>query len=126
MDSVVFPVATGGSRSTSALGRAVVADALRGVDPIGARAVVGETDWRHNYVGHFRRLIEAGLESRDGAVTIATDGLASLHKRMRYIGADGETALSEAFTGARTDLGWETLEGRGDVEHHVSLPLRGE
>ena len=36
---VVFPTSgADGDRSTSALGRAVVADALRGVDPVGARA----------------------------------------------------------------------------------------
>ena len=46
---VVFPEVDG-RRSTSALGRAVVADALRGVDPVGARAAERETSWRQGYL----------------------------------------------------------------------------
>src|SRR5262245_57609065 len=55
---VVFPD-TGAGRSTSALGRAIVADALRSVDPIGSRAAEAETSWRRDYRVHFRRLVEA-------------------------------------------------------------------
>src|SRR6266508_1761408 len=86
---------TGGVRSTSALGRAVVGDALRGVDPVGARAVESATVWRRDYVVHFRRLVEAGLLSREAAVVIARDGLASLHRHMRFATRDGELALAE-------------------------------
>ena len=43
---VVFPVGDDGRRSTAAVGRAVVADALRAVDPAGARAAEQETNWR--------------------------------------------------------------------------------
>ena len=78
---VVIP-RTGDSRSTSALGRAVVADALRGVDPIGARGAESATNWRRDYLVHFRRLIEAGLPSTEAALRIARDGLSSLHSRM--------------------------------------------
>ena len=46
------------------------------------------------YLAHFRRLIEAGLTSRQAAVSVARDGLASLHQRMRVAGRDGtETGL---------------------------------
>ena len=60
---VEFPVSPDGRRSTSALGRSVVADALRPVDPDGAAAAEHERDWRRGYLRHFRRLIEAGLPS---------------------------------------------------------------
>ena len=43
----------------------MVADALRPVDPAGAKAAEEERDWRRRYLGHFRRLIEAGLPSAD-------------------------------------------------------------
>ena len=56
---VVFPRAADGRRSTSALGRAVVADALRRVDAAAARDAEREHDWRRGYPRHFRRLIEA-------------------------------------------------------------------
>ncbi|MGZ6788231.1 MAG: hypothetical protein ACXVEL_17955 [Nocardioidaceae bacterium] len=43
---VVFPRAADGRRSTSEVGRAVVADALRRTDPAGARAAEQETGGR--------------------------------------------------------------------------------
>src|SRR4051812_22856959 len=88
---VLFPTDPGnaGKRSTSRLGRTVVADALRGVDPVGARAAEQETNWRRDYLLHFRRLVEAGLLSAAAASTIASDGLTSLHDAMRYVDAAG-------------------------------------
>ena len=76
-DGVVFPATEGGRRSTAATGRAVVADALRPADPAGALAAERETNWRAGYLVHFRRLVEAGLTSREAAVEIAAAGLAS-------------------------------------------------
>ncbi|RKN36232.1 hypothetical protein [Micromonospora musae] len=125
---VVFPV-TGGKRSTTALGRAVVADALRAVDPVGARSAEHETDWRHGYLGHFRRLVEAGLLSADAALTIARAGLASLHGRMTVIDDDGrEAGLGEVFSasGDQPALGTATVTGAGPVERELSLPYRGQ
>ena len=85
---VVFPVSADGRRSTSALGRAVVADALGEVDPAGARGAEHEANWRTGYPVHFRRLVEAGLTSRDAAVAVARGGLESLHRRMQVVGAE--------------------------------------
>ena len=59
-EGVVFPAGPDGRRSTAALGRAVVADALRPVDPAGALAAEQEPTWRAGYHGHFRRQVEAG------------------------------------------------------------------
>jgi hypothetical protein len=124
---LVFP-RTDGGRSTSALGRSVVADALRAVDPVGARAAEHETDWRHGYLAHFRRLVEAGLLSREAAVTIARSGLASLHERMTVVHSDGsETRLGELFTGAPYEpLRTATVDGSGDADRELSLPYRGQ
>src|SRR5688500_5467705 len=88
---VVFPK-SGEGRSTSAYGRSVVADALRGVDPVGATAAERDTNWRRGYLTHFRRLVEAGLPSRDAAVTVARTGIDSARDRMRYVTASGEEA----------------------------------
>jgi hypothetical protein len=128
---VVFPVSgDGGARSTSALGRAVVADALRGVDPVGARAAEHETNWRSGYLLHFRRLVEAGLPSAESARRIAADGLASLHARMRVrVAGAAELPLGEAFPDrwpAGEELGTVTVTGDGTVERELSVPYHGQ
>ncbi len=125
---VVFPADETGRRSTSALGRAVVADALRHTDPAGAIGAEQETNWRSGYLTHFRRLIEAGLASRDAALAIAADGLASMHKRMRVTGADGaERELGSLLTEKpRRELRTVTVTGRGEPAGELVLPYRGE
>lgn len=123
---VVFPLAADGRRSTSSLGRAVVADALRPVDPAGASQVERETSWRTGYLLHFRRLIDAGLTSPDAAVTLARTGLESLHGRMRVVEGSEEAALDEWLRRPATRR-LETVEvhGEGQLETDLSLPYRG-
>ncbi len=122
---VAFP-STGSTRSTSALGRAVVADALRATDPVGARAAEGETSWRREYRHHFRRLVEAGLSSPAAAVTIARDGLASLERQMCFSTVDGDITLAAAAE-LPVDRPLETVvvEGTGKPETELVLPYRG-
>jgi hypothetical protein len=125
---VTFPAAADGRRSTSALGRAVVADALGRVDPPGALAATREANWRSGYLTHFRRLIEAGLASRQAAVSVARDGLASLHQRMRVTSPDGtESGLDSLISAAaRQELATVTVAGAGEPERTLSIPYRGE
>ena len=124
---MAFPLSADGRRSTSALARAVVADALARTDPAGALAAGRETNWRTGYLAHFRRLIEAGLASAPAAVSLARDGLASLHSRMR-VGLDGaETALGAvASAPARHGLATVTVAGDGVAESELSVPYRAE
>ena len=125
---VTFPVSADGRRSTSALGRAVVADALARVDPAGALDASREANWRAGYLAHFRRLIEAGLTSRQAAVSVARDGLASLHQRMRVAGRDGtETGLGALVSAqARHPLTTVPVTGGALAESELSVPYRGE
>jgi hypothetical protein len=122
---VVFP-RTGSGRSTSALGRAVVTDALRTADPIGSRAAQSETSWRREYRNHFRRLVEAGLPSPDAAVAIARDGLASMSERMRFATVDGDIGLAEAVARPVAEpLETATVTGSGKAEGELVLPYQG-
>lgn len=123
---VTFPM-TDGRRSTSATGQAVVADALRVVDPVGAAAVERETSWRSGYLTPFRRLVEAGLASPDAAHEIAAAGLTSLTGRMRYADADGtEVGLEEAVAREPSvPLVTETVEGTGAPDRELSVPYQG-
>jgi len=123
-EGVVVPVGPEGRRSTSALGRAVVADALRPVDPAGALAAEQETNWRAGYLVHFRRLVEAGLASGDAARSIAAAGLASLHERMRVALDDGEVALDQ-WTKPSRSLDTVEVQGTGEREEEFSLPFGG-
>jgi hypothetical protein len=106
----------------------VVADALNRVDPAGALAASREGNWRAGYLTHFRRLVEAGLESRQAAVSVAHDGLASLHQRMRVTGPDGaERGLDSLVSAAaRHELATVTVTGTGEPERELSVPYRGE
>lgn len=87
---VVFPLHDG-RRSTSAVGRRVVAAALADVDPTGARAAEHDTNWRSGYLAHFRRLVEAGMESPEYWVDIARRGLAAVHRHMEVVAPDGRS-----------------------------------
>jgi hypothetical protein len=125
---VVFPAAADGRRSTSALGRAVVADALRPVDPAGVLGAEHETNRRSGYLVHFRRLIEAGLASKQAWLAIARGGLDSLHERMRVAAPGGDEAgLSSLLTmPARHRFVTATVHGNGEAEREFSLPYHGE
>jgi hypothetical protein len=124
---VVFPVAADGRRSTAALGRTVVADALRPVDPAAALAAEREANWRSGYLVHFRHLIEAGLPSPEAALSIARAGLESMHRRMRLLRPGGaETALDELLSAAGSRCATVELSGTGEAEGELSLPYRGD
>jgi len=125
---VAFPVAADGRRSTSALGQAVVADALRRVDPAGASAAGREASWRAGYLAHFRTLIEAGLASRQAAMSVARDGLASLHGRLRVVRpGEPETSLGALLSApARHELTTVHVAGAGTAERELAVPYRGE
>lgn len=122
---VVFPRDATGNRSTSAVGRAVVGDALRAVDPVGARAAERETGWRSEYLLHFRRLVEAGLGSPTDAIGIAQAGLTSLHGRMQVLGSEGDATLADWPSGPKT-FGEVEWTGTTDPLEELVLPYRGE
>lgn len=125
---VVVPHFEDGGRSSSALGRSIASSALLPVDPIGARAAQQETDWRHRYVGHYRRLVEAGLDSPEAARSIAAAGLTTLHGSMEYVVADQTVAMGDVFTTPSPLAAFSTtsVTGSGTAERQLSIPYRGE
>ncbi|HEY6745256.1 MAG TPA: hypothetical protein VI357_06005 [Mycobacteriales bacterium] len=125
---VVIPAGTDGRRSTTALGRAVVAGALRPVDPAGADAAGAEPAWRTNYPAHFRRLVEAGLPSAADWLRIAGSGLDAAYGQLRVVLPGGaEAPLSAALTApAGRELRTDEVRGTGEPERELVLPWRGE
>jgi hypothetical protein len=131
LSGIAFPAAPDGRRSTASLGRAVVAAALRPVDPVGALAAERETAWRTNYVSHFRRLVEAGLTSPENWLRTAGSGLEAVHDRMAVILADGTEAPLGAVLAEPAGRKLETAEAQGDSgvrsgsEPEFVLPYQG-
>ena len=125
---VVFPISGDGRRSTTAVGRAVVADALRSCDPTGALQAEQETNWRSGYVLHFRHLVEAGLASRDACLGIATAGLASLGSRLAVVDGSGDELRLAEWAASDPPQGFETVTvtGTGTPERELSLPFHGQ
>jgi hypothetical protein len=124
---VAFPLGEDGSRSTTATGRAVFADAARAADPALAEDIEAERDWRSTYVGYARRLVEAELRS-SAAAAAAEAGLASLHRRFGFV-RDGERLpLADALDGVRGPaLGTVTVRGEDPtLAPSLAVPYRGE
>ena len=121
---VLFPRGEDGRRSTTAVGRAVVAAALRPVDGPGSRAAERETAWRSDYLPHFRRLVEAGVGDADDSVTIARSGLDALLSSLVVRSGEAEVGLDHWAVDEAGPTAAEVV-GTGDPETELSLPYRG-
>lgn len=122
---VSFPLVDG-RRSTSAVGRDVVAAALGDLDPTGARAAQHDTSWRSGYVDHFRRLVEAGIATPQAWDDIARRGLAAVHTSMRLVDHDGdERVLAEGLDRSTTRLRTVAIRGEQPARGFV-VPLGGQ
>lgn len=123
---VDFPAGADGSHSTTAVGRAVVADALRAVDPVGARAVENETAWRSRYLQHLRRAVEAGIDTPGAWWSIADAGLAAARNRMVVRVGSGEEPVTSLLTApAGSALATVEVAGRGDRVPELVVPYHG-
>jgi hypothetical protein len=127
LSGVDFPAGPDGHRSTSAAGRAVVADALRAADPARAQQAERESNWRAGYLTHFRALVEAGLASPDAAAAVAAAGLDSLYRQLRAVGPGGaESALDTLLTApARQSLATVPVTGTAAAQADLAVPYRG-
>ncbi len=123
---ITFPLTAQGRRSTAEAGRAIVADALRAVDPVGSRAAADETAWRSRYLLHLRRLVEAGMDNPQAWRDIAAAGLDSTLARM-VVAGDGQDRPVTSLLDAEAGAPLETVEVRGSrpPETELSVPYRG-
>jgi hypothetical protein len=124
-DGVLFP-ASGEGRSSTATGRAIVADAARAADPALAARVEAMGDWRSAYVGAFGALTEAGARSAPDAVAVARAGLDAVRTRL-VVRRDGdERPLADAGALPAARLGTTTVRGTGEWVRELALPYRGD
>ncbi len=126
MHSVDFPAASTGTRSTTATGRAVIADALRGVDPAAARRVEAIKDWRSGYLPAIRELVVVAAANPQAAGRVASDGLESLHERFVWTEHGDDRPLLPALASTSHE-GMDTFEviGRGERRTEFSVPYQG-
>jgi hypothetical protein len=131
MDSGVGFPNRDGRRSSTATGRAVLADALARTDPALSAAIAAEKDWRHRYPRYFRELTSREATVPGGALRIAADGLDAVARRFVFT-RDGRDrplveALRDGVDSARIPaLHTATVTGRraGEAPELV-VPYRG-
>lgn len=119
---IVFAAAADGTRSTTTAGRGIVADALRAADPVGARAVENETAWRSRYLLHFRRLVEAGVDSPAAWLAIADAGLRSVHQ---HLSVDDAPLADVLIAPAGRRLATVEVTGSAEPSTELALPYHG-
>ena len=124
---VSFSTGADGRQSTTRAGRAVVAAALRPVDPVGATAAEQETAWRSGYVLHFRRLVEAGIATPEAWLSIADAGLDAVRRTLVVTAADGTEQALDSLSGAPAarSLGTHEVRGEAEPQTELVLPYRG-
>lgn len=129
---IAFPVVAG-RRSTTATGRAVFADAARGVAPGLAEDIEAERSWHSRYPVHVRRLVEAGAASPEAARRIAADGLDSAYRRFviapgrDVAGSTGaEPTLAQGLGAAASKLAPVEVRGVGRRERGLDVPYQGQ
>src|SRR5829696_1451347 len=127
MAELRFPEAGDRGRSTSATGRAVVAEAARAVDAELGERVAACADWRAGYVGAFRDLTAAGARSPQAPVAMARAGIDAVRARLEICERDAAPRpLADAF--ARDEPAPPTADLRGERERvrELAVPDGGE
>ncbi|MEM7707507.1 MAG: hypothetical protein AAF358_18260 [Pseudomonadota bacterium] len=95
---VVFPELESGRRSTTATGKAIVAEAMRAVDEAGSARVSAESNWRKRYPQYFEQLTAQAMASADHANDMAAAGLAAVHSTFQFAGEGEAVSLSDAMS----------------------------
>jgi hypothetical protein len=125
-DGVLFPAGDDGRRSTAATGRAVWADAVRGVDDALAARIEKAGDWRKDYVRAVVDHTAAATRSPEACVQVARAGLASLADRMRFERGGAISPVAQALSDGKELLRPRTVRGEGERQPSLVVPYRGE
>ena len=124
-EGVLFPAGPDGRRSTASTGRAVWADAIRGVDDDVAARVGAAKDWRKDYVDAVVAHTAAATRTSEGCVRVARQGLAALADRMVFERAGRTRSVAEALAdGAPAES--ISIKGEGDRRTELAVPYRGD
>ncbi len=128
LSGVTFPLTDEDQRSTTITGKCILAAALEVIDNDSAVAVQAQSNWRNNYLGHFRRLVELSLVSDIAPEMMANAGLTEAYQRFQFI-RHGESMLrSEAMsTSSEKQFFTGELSGVGGADRpKLIIPYHGE
>ena len=123
---VLFPADEQGRRSTASTGRAVWAQAVRGVDDALAARIAAAKDWRKEYVGEVVAHTAAATRTPEAGVQVAQQGLAALGERMRFERDGAISGVADALMDGKDVLRTSTVRGEGERQRELVLPYRGE
>jgi hypothetical protein len=123
---VLFPLGPDGRRSTASTGKAVWADAVRGVDDVLGARIGQARDWRKEYVRAVVSHTAAATRSPDAAVTVARQGLAALGSRMRFERDGAAGPVADAVRAGQQGLATRTVRGEGERVRELVVPYRGQ
>jgi hypothetical protein len=123
-DGVQFPATAEAGRSSSATGRAVLAEAVRSVDPALAARIGAAGHWRRDYLAAVRDVTTAGGRSAAAALAIAGAGVAALRARLVLRREGGEQPLAAGLPDAPAPA-TVAVRGRGARERELAVPYRG-
>jgi hypothetical protein len=125
-DGVSFPPIDG-KRSTSATGRAILADAARAADPDLAEQILAAKNWRNRYAALIRQLTAASISDGQCATATARAGLESMRSRLTFVEHDHETTLDDALAEVQPayELGTGAIRGAARPVTGLSVPYRG-
>lgn len=120
---VAFPLQNNGKVSTTATGKKVWIDAVKGIDQGISQAIDEEKDWRFNYPKHVAAVAELTSKSPGDALSVATNGLKALHDSLEYVRNDGSTvSLSELKPTDTNHFSTATVQGNKEPKMVVQIP----
>ncbi len=119
---IQFPVDAQGKRASAAVGRGILAAALRVLDTQAADACLAERDWRHAYPVHLRRLVELQAAMPQATVASCRAGLDAAWNDLVFVRDGAAMPLRQAMHDPQAP-GLQTLHLRGSGD---SAPARWE
>jgi hypothetical protein len=123
---IQFPADAAGKRSSAAVGRAILAAALRPLDEKAATQCLAERDWRHAYPQHFRRLVALQAAAPQAVVASCRAGLDAAWQALPFLVDGRALPLREAMarpTGA--PLQSLRLQGGSAAPARWEVPYKG-
>lgn len=126
---VLFAFDHSGHRSSARAGKHVIAAALQPLNAAAGAAAFGESQWRQNYVSHFRALVRAQAAAPAQVLSSCAAGMQALATNLSFVAAGQEQPVAAAIAAAlRQAPSYRsvTLRGEGDsAPAPWRVPYRG-